>query len=530
MIKKIILPTALLTCMLSSCGERSKQAMRVIYGENEVVEALNEVPNIQFDSLQTSTLQEDVRLFYKNNDYHLGWFNADNRQQLLSSVDDLKYDGIKIAAKEIHKLADLNATYEQLDETAKIQADFLFSTMYVNTLDNLFNGSVRAKRLYGDWEITPKPLNTSATMLLALEHKNITLTYDSIRTKQPVYTQLRNKLTSYYNLEQDSLKPFKQGKINDTIPELVAIKKHLIFLNQLPDSMGTDAIYNKATAQSIKAFQTQKKLNVTGYTDTKTIDAILRDENTLKEKIIVNLERWRWFPRDFSSNYILVNIPAYSLVSVSNRDTIQQHKVVVGTAARKTPILSSTLTTVVLNPTWTVPPTIKKNDLVPKASSDLSYFSRLNFTIYNSQGKVVSPENWDASKGTSYRYVQKGGQGNTLGRVKFMFQNNHAVYLHDTPSQWGFARNDRNLSSGCVRVQNPFDLTTYIFELAAPSMTKEEVDKIIASQDTKSISVSETPIDVHLLYWTVQVDNQGKFTYFKDIYKYDEELYKRLVK
>lgn len=530
MIKKLLLPTVLLTCALSSCGERSKQAMRVIYGENEIVEALNEVPNIQFDSLKTSTLQEDVRLFYKNNDYHLGWFHAENRQQLIESVGDLKFDGINITPKSLDTLVNLNATYEQLEEADKIQADFLFSTMYVNTLDHLFNGSVRAKRLYGDWEITPKPLNTSATMLLALEHKNIGLTYDSIRTKQPVYTQLRNKLSAYYSLEKDSLKPFKQAKLNDTIPELIALKKHLIFLDQLADSIETNAIYDKGTAQSIKAFQTQKKLNATGVTDTKTIDALLREENNLKEKIIVNLERWRWFPREFSTHYILVNIPAYSLVSVSNQDTIQQHKVVVGTAARKTPILSSTLTTVVLNPTWTVPPTIKKNDLVPKASNDLSYFSRLNFTIYNSQGKVVSPENWDASKGTSYRYVQKGGQGNTLGRVKFMFQNNHAVYLHDTPSQWGFARNNRNLSSGCVRVQNPFDLTTYIFELASPTLTKEEVEKIVATQETKSVSVSETPIDVHLLYWTVQVDSKGHITYFQDIYKYDEELYKRLSK
>ncbi|WP_413511599.1 L,D-transpeptidase family protein [Myroides odoratus] len=529
MIKKIMLPTVLLTCVLSACSERSKQTMRVVYNQNAQVEALNEVPNIQFDSLRTSELKEEVQLFYKNNNYHLGWSNVDNRQQLLASIDNLKLDGIKISAKEITNLIELNTGYDQLDEAKKIQADFLYSTMYVNTLDHLYNGKLKAKRIYGDWEITPKPLNTSATMLLALEHKSIGLTYDSIRTKQPIYTHLRDKLSVYYTLDKDSLKPFKQGKLNDTIPELVAVKKHLIFLNQLADSIEADAIYNKATAQSIKAFQTSKKINATGFTDKKTIEAILQEENALKEKIIVNLERWRWFPREFSSNYILVNIPAYSLVSVTNQDTIQQHKVVVGTAARKTPILSSTLTTVVLNPTWTVPPTIKKNDLVPKASNDRSYFTRLNFTIYNSQGKVVSPENWDASKGTSYRYVQKGGQGNTLGRVKFMFKNNHAVYLHDTPSKWGFARNDRNLSSGCVRVQDPFDLTSYIFTQAGTNLTKEEVEKIIASQETKSISVSETPIDVHLLYWTVQVDNHGKFTYFKDIYKYDDDLYKRLA-
>ncbi|MDM1406365.1 L,D-transpeptidase family protein [Myroides sp. DF42-4-2] len=528
MIKKMLLPAVLLTCALSSCNERSKQAMRVIYGEHPEVEALLEVPNIQFDSLQTSGLKEEVQLFYKNNNYHLGWFNELNRQQLLESLNELKLDGIKVSAKELHKLSDYDSSYDTLEEEEKIKADFLFSTMYVNTLDNLYNGSVRAKRIYGDWEITPKPLNTSATLLLALEHKNITLTYDSIRTKQPVYTNLRNKLSSYYALEKDSLKPFKQAKINDTIPELVALKKHLIFLNQLADSIESNAIYTSTTAQSIKAFQKKKKLNATGYSDAKTIAAILQDENTLKEKLIVNLERWRWFPREFSNNYILVNIPAFSLVSVSKQDTIQQHKVVVGTSARKTPILSSTLTTVVLNPTWTVPPTIKKNDLVPKATNDLSYFSRLNFTIYDGQGKVVSPENWDATKGTSYRYVQKGGPGNTLGRVKFMFNNNHAVYLHDTPSQWGFARNNRNLSSGCVRVQDPFDLTAYIFAQAEKNLSKEDIDKIIASHETKSISVSNNPIDVHLLYWTVQIDSSGVITYFKDIYNYDDELYKRL--
>jgi len=225
-----------------------------------------------------------------------------------------------------------------------------------------------------------------------------------------------------------------------------------------------------------------------------------------------------------------VNIPAFTLVTVSNQDTIQQHKVVVGTEARKTPILSSTLTTVVLNPTWTVPPTIKKNDLIPKATNDISYFSRQNFTIYDSQGKVVAPENWDASKGKSYRYVQKGGQGNTLGRVKFMFKNDHAVYLHDTPSQWGFARANRNLSSGCVRVQDPFELTAYIFTILGNEISKEQLDKIITSQETRNIAVSQNPIDVHLLYWTVQVDPHGKFTYFNDVYKYDDELYKRLSK
>jgi len=267
MINKKLLYPICITFLFFSCGERSKQAMRLIYAENAEVEALIEVPNIQFDSLQTSALKEDVKQFYKSNNYHLGWSDTSNRKQLIESINELKFDGITIKQQEINQLVKLDSIYDQLQESEKIEADFLFSTMYVNTLDKLYNGSINAKRLYGDWEITSKPLNTSATMLVALENNNIAISYDSIRTKQPLYTQLRQKLSSYYALEKDSLKPFNHGKLNDTIPELIAVKKHLIFLNQLADSIESNAIYTTATAQSIKDFQTKKKLKSTGYAD-----------------------------------------------------------------------------------------------------------------------------------------------------------------------------------------------------------------------------------------------------------------------
>jgi len=147
-------------------------------------------------------------------------------------------------------------------------------------------------------EITSKPLNTSATMLVALENNNIAISYDSIRTKQPLYTQLRQKLSSYYALEKDSLKPFNHGKLNDTIPELIAVKKHLIFLNQLADSIESNAIYTTATAQSIKDFQTKKKLKSTGYTDPKTIEALLLDETISYKKIGNHLFFINWIEQD----------------------------------------------------------------------------------------------------------------------------------------------------------------------------------------------------------------------------------------
>ncbi len=519
----------LLLLGITACTKRAKQPMQVIYDPDQTVEALLETPNITIDSLQTVELPSDVQQFYYNNNYKLGWAESLNRTQLIENLSELIYDGISINKETLEQLKKRNEQYDNLSEKDKIQIDFVFSTAYMQSISKLYNGSINPKKFYGDWEILPKPLNTSATMLLALENHSINVSFDSIRSKQPVYQSLRNKLTSLYQIN-DSVKIFIKAKLNDTIENLSTTKKHLAFLNLLPDSISIDNIYTSATATAIKQLQQKNAINPSGYIDTTTQKAIYDEEAFVKEKLIVNLERWRWFPRQFSKDYILVNIPAYSLISVANNNTIQKHKVVVGTIERKTPILSSTLSTVVINPTWTVPPTIKKNDLIPKATANRAYFSQHNFTIYDSQGKVISPEKWDPTKGGSYRYVQKGGNGNTLGRVKFLFKNDHAVYLHDTPSQWGFAKDNRSLSSGCVRVEQPFDLVNFIFTLLDNSMSKEKIDQVVASQETKNYSASKVPIDVYLLYWTVNVDNNGIMTFYKDVYNYDTRLYKQLQK
>ena len=176
-------------------------------------------------------------------------------------------------------------------------------------------------------------------------------------------------------------------------------------------------------------------------------------------------------------------------------------------------------------------PTILKNDIVPKAKRNLGYFASQNFTIYqNSTGKVVSPQDWDASKYNSYRYVQKGGTGNTLGRIKFMFKNNHSVYLHDTPNKSNFNKEFRDMSSGCVRVESPFDLAAFILELQDNHMSSKEIEEIISSQKTTNISVSKKPIGVFLLYWTLNLDQNLKPYPIADIYKYDDNLYSLLKK
>lgn len=528
---KEILLCFLATFLLMSCKKFDAIATQVVYNDSIHANPLDDKASINIDSLKLEKLPKDLQKFYQDNAYKIGWSEKENREQLLKALNESYLDGIKVKTKEIDKLTTLNESYAELSDSLKIEADFLFSRAYNSAINNLFNGVLNPRRLYNDWDIDKKEINTPATMLIALENQEVYTSFDSIRTPSNMYKNLRGKLINFYDLKKDTIQVASatSPKVNDTVVGLNRLKKHLAFLNYYADSLDTNDINTKEVIASLKKFQKNNKLLETGTANKKTVEAIANEEEAVKQLLVTNLERWRWFPRDLGENYILINIPDFSLVAVTHGDTIKQHKVIVGTTARKTPILSSILKTVVLNPTWTVPPTILKNDLVPKAVSNLSYFSSRNFTIYDKKtGKSVDPANWDSSKASSYRYVQKGGPGNTLGRVKFMFDNNHAVYLHDTPNKANFNRASRNLSSGCVRVQDPFDLAQFIFNVQENEISKDEIGTILDSEKTKNISTKKTEIAIHQLYWTIQIDNRGHITRFKDVYSFDKDLYQKI--
>jgi len=211
---------------------------------------------------------------------------------------------------------------------------------------------------------------------------------------------------------------------------------------------------------------------------------------------------------------------------VKDGDTIERKRVVVGKDKRKTPILSSTFSNIVFNPTWTVPPTILKEDLTPSATSDRSYFAARDITIYDYKGNVVSPEKWNPEKAKGYRYVQAPGHGNSLGNVKFNFPNHYTVYLHDTNHRDYFGRNYRSLSSGCVRVENPLLLAAYMLD-DGKNWSLEKIDELIASKKTTSINLKQK-IKLHQLYWTASLTDKGELDFRADIYNLDRDLYKKL--
>jgi len=297
----------------------------------------------------------------------------------------------------------------------------------------------------------------------------------------------------------------------------------------LNESLQEQTVYN--TLENLKPkgnlYQIYKKA-FEKYVPVMSKDTLSEFEKTRK-KVWVNLERSKWLPDDLGDHYVWVNLPEYQLQFVNHDKITATHKVIVGKKERRTPVLSSAFSGIILNPKWTVPPTILKKDIVPKATSDRSYFASHRLTIYDKKtGNVVDPEEWNPENYSSYRYVQQTGKLNSLGQIKFDFPNNHMVYLHDTNNRSMFNRSKRDLSSGCIRVEHPFELAETIFEIEKVDLPRNELDTLVHHEKTKSFKLNKK-VNVHQVYFTAVVDSTGTIQLYDDVYSLDNILYKRLI-
>lgn len=241
------------------------------------------------------------------------------------------------------------------------------------------------------------------------------------------------------------------------------------------------------------------------------------------------MERSKWLPDDLGEHYVWVNLPEFQLYFVKNGSLSTTHKVIVGKSDRRTPVLSSSFNGIIFNPRWTVPPTILKEDIVPKATNDRSYFETNRLAIFHKEtGKLIAPEDWIPENYTSYRYVQKTGRLNSLGQVKFDFPNDHMVYLHDTNNRLMFNYKNRALSSGCIRVEHPFDLAEAILEIEKIDVQRSEIDTLVQRETTKSFKLKQR-VNVHQVYFTAVIDTVGNIKLYDDIYSLDEVLYRELI-
>ena len=236
-------------------------------------------------------------------------------------------------------------------------------------------------------------------------------------------------------------------------------------------------------------------------------------------QIELNMERWRWLPRERPARHIVVNIPAFRLDVWEGDSVALSMRVVVGKKDTPTPIFIDTLTHVVFSPYWNVPATIVKDETLPSALRDPSFLQRTNMEVLDGKGQVVDPASIDFDRAADYKIRQRPGKGNALGLVKFMFPNEFNVYLHDTPADSLFARATRSFSHGCVRVEQPQALAEYLLK-DRPDWSREKIAEAMNAGEERTVKLRE-PVPVYIGYWTVDITPDGKAAFMPDVYGLD---------
>jgi murein L,D-transpeptidase YcbB/YkuD len=237
------------------------------------------------------------------------------------------------------------------------------------------------------------------------------------------------------------------------------------------------------------------------------------------DQITLNLERWRWLPRDLGERYLLVNIPEYRLEVWDHGTVPLSMRVVVGKKDTPTPIFNDAMTYLVFAPYWNVPSDIAARETIPAAMKDPAFLDKTNMEVLDRSGKVVEPASIDLDRAGEYRFRQRPGGRNSLGSVKFMFPNQFNVYLHDTPADSLFARAARSFSHGCVRIAQPEQLAEYVLR-DQPEWTADRIREAMAGQQEKTAKQRE-PLPVYLGYWTARVSADGIMQFRDDLYGID---------
>jgi murein L,D-transpeptidase YcbB/YkuD len=247
-------------------------------------------------------------------------------------------------------------------------------------------------------------------------------------------------------------------------------------------------------------------------------------ERATIDKIEMNLERWRWVPRDLGERHILINVPSYQMQVIEGTTPVLAMRVIVGAPDTPTPLFSDQMTYVVFSPYWNIPEKILREETLPKLAEDPDYLSRNNIEVVGTSGEVVDPSDvdWnDTEASGGFRFRQTPGPENALGLVKFIFPNNFSVYLHDTPTDALFHKEKRTLSHGCIRVEKPVALAEYVLRDKA-QWTPERIRAAMDSQEERSVRLKE-PIPVHIGYWTAWVEADGSVSFVDDPYGLDRK-------
>ena len=294
------------------------------------------------------------------------------------------------------------------------------------------------------------------------------------------------------------------------------------------DSVNPEEVFDEHLVAAVKKFQSEQYLDVDGAIGPATRAALNVSVQSRIDQIRVNLDRARWLLHNIPAEMLLVDVAGFKVTYFKDNQPIWRSRVQVGMAYRTSPIFKSEVNYITLNPTWTVPPTILRNDILPKVRKNVNYLRQHRIRVLDRDGKEVNPAsvNWNRPSGITLR--QDAGEGAALGKAVIRFPNPHAVYLHDTPHQELFNKSQRAFSSGCIRVERALELVELLLA-ETPSWDAEAIQKALATGKTRNVTLAKR-VPIMLAYWTVDAVSETQVAFKPDIYARDAKVLAALNK
>jgi len=483
-----------------------------------------------------------VREFYDKDGHALAWSRGGKptqqardtiqvlQQAGLKGLDSRDYDGERWAGRL--KALEGEASLVNFDVSLTVSAMRYASDLHLGKLD--------PRTLHTDFEPERNEYDLCDFLLKkVVPASNVGDAFARIEPPYQGYHRVLEGLQRYEQLEADEKpanlpavsKPVAPSQPYAALPQLL---ERLKFLGDAPPSasLGADPhVYQGDVVDAVKRFQLRHGLEAQGKLGTQTIAALNVPMSRRVEQLKLALERWRWVPHNFDEPPIVVNIPEFLLRGYDeNRKIVVSMPVVVGRAlSTETPVMEEDMKYLIFWPYWNVPPSILRNEMVPKISKDRSYLQKNGFEVTTYSGEVVTDaavndEVLAQLRGGKLTVRQKPGPKNALGLIKFIFPNNNNVYLHSTPSQAAFSESRRDFSHGCVRVEDPAALATYVLR-NNPGWTRDRVDAAFKAEKQEQVNLTK-PIPVLIVYGTAISPEQGQVRFFDDIYGHDASLEK----
>jgi len=490
-----------------------------------------------------------VMKFYRERNYRLGWFKKEKivpqANTFITVINRAHQEGLNPDDYKVKNFNQLFRAYEEADKSDSVryklkqEIDVALTASYMHYASDFYRGTINPRELENiDWSIKKNKIKLDKALQTILQERDSRYPYYQFEPLHEDYNRLRTALQQYRNLQKQGGWPQIVGnsrlKVGDTAQVVAALRKRLLpqarWTVAGPDSNRfTDELRN-----AVIDFQNRHGLKTDGTLNTETVKAMNVSLDNRIDQIIINMERWRWIPKPkkFEEKHIFVNVPEYMLFA---RDTtgrrVLEMKVIVGKAMNSTPIFSDKMEYIVFSPYWNVPNSIIFGEMLPKIQQDPGWLERMDMEVLNGfskNAKPISPYSVDwfsvNEKTFKYRIRQRPGPENPLGDIKFIFPNEHEVYLHHTSAETLFSQSQRGFSHGCIRVEKPVELAQFVLN-DQPDWDETRILEAMHGGEEKYLNL-KAKVPVYIVYFTSWVDDKGAVHFRDDIYGHDKTLEK----